>query len=484
MISLNPFSYLMHILRAPGQSGKRAISGTGYEATETGRLHRQIGLIVGISASPDRHLAGTALGRLRELCRAHDRQSSLISGMLDRAVQNVVGSGFDFIPATGDRGLDDLARDYIGRRMEAPRFDAAQIHNMSSALGVLLRAGWNDGDCLWVRRKEGSVQFFEADQIESPTGGDAVVVMGVRLDEQNRHLGYFVRSRPRGYSYSMNDSEYTELTSQYAHLIGYRKRFGQTRGVPYLASALSFASRFHNYLDFESLAAEANAMAAWKITRDAGIEDDMTVAPDGVETNDDTNSLFTKLQKMEPMMIFDLPPGQDMNMVRPDRPGDTFDPYVVTCCRIIGVAVGLPLELVMLDFSKTNYSSARASLGEARRNFRWWQHWLNDGFCMPWHRWQIARGIALGELPADGRLYWTRCQWPAWEYVDPYKEAMANKIAIETRTKTVSQCIRESGNDPEEVFDEMKNDQDRLRDRGLLASATAAEQAQTGADDV
>ena len=155
-----------------------------------------------------------------------------------------------------------------------------------------------------------------------------------------------------------------------------------------------------------------------------------------------------------------------------ERPGNNFDPFVVMCARIIGVAVGYPLELIMLDFSRTNYSSARASMGEARRGFRRWQRWLQTNVAIPWYKWQIARGIASGAIPANKNAFKVRCQWPGWNYIDPKKSAEANAIDVAGGRKSNSECIRERGGDPDEVFAEIASDRKKNEVLGNPATPT------------
>jgi capsid protein len=248
----------------------------------------------------------------------------------------------------------------------------------------------------------------------------------------------------------------------------YRKRFHQTRGVPFLAVILATFDRTNNYLDYESLAAEGDAMRGYQITR----EPDDTAAA-GEDDNDDPNSPYKKLQKMEPFMIFDLRPGEEVKSFVDGRPGSNFESYLITCCRIIGVGVGYPLELLLLDFSRTNYSSARASLLEGRRMFRTWQKFSGSHICLPWHRWQIDRGIAAGKLPADPRLYLTRCQWPAWEAIDKVKEAQGDQIGISYAGRSISEGIRERGRDPKEVYDELAWDIKELEKRGITLDVSS-----------
>ncbi len=464
----SPFSYLDRVQgRGPGDI-KSEIQGVGYDIAVTSRTRRQLATIAGLTASADRHLSRTTLGKLREICRAHDRQSSVFSGMLDRAGDNVFGSDFNFIPNTGDKDTNKRVSDYISRRMERDMCDASGLMDFAEMGKLALRAIWNDGDVLWAKRKAGNMLAFEADQIETPAGrGKKRIIMGVELNDDNRPLAYHVRmrsTRADSGAVDFNQSS-TRLVAADAIVPAFRKRFNQTRGLPYLAAALSYYSRLHNYIDNEALAAEVNSMQGVKIKREDG---DVTL--DGTEDNDDTTSTFEKLQKFEPFTVYDLLPGEDVEMFGSTRPGDTFEPYIVTVCRLVGVAVGYPLELMLLDFSKTNYSSARASLGEARKMFRAWQKFCLLHMCRPWYRWQITRGIASGALSPAKDIYKFRTQWPAWPYIDPVKSANANKISINTRTKSISQCIRETGKVPEEVFAEMAADQETMKSLGLTVS--------------
>ena len=448
--------------------------GVGYEITQPSRQRRSFGLIPGLAAAADRHLTKNTLGRLRELCRMHDRQSGLFSGILNRALDNIFGANFDFIPTTGDIELNKTVKAYITERMKPANCDAAGLKDFAEMAKTSLRGVWNDGDSLLAKRPNGTLLAFEADQIETPhTKYDATqarMVLGVELDEFNGHAAYWVKQRQTRSDYgtvSMT-AESKRIAAANAIVPAYRTRHNQTRGVPFLAAILGRFDRTNNYLDYESVAAELNAMLGWKITKQT-LEDQ----PAGSEDNDDVDSTYDKVQKMEPGLIFDLLEGEDIDMIGSQRPGTNFESYIIMSLRIIGVGIGMPLELVLLDFSKTSYSSARASLGEARRMFRVWQRFSGQTICMPWYSWQITRGIATGELPAAEGIYKSRVQWAAWEYIDPLKEANGNRVALANRTKSISQCIRETGGEPDEVYDEIASDAKKLATLGIIVAADA-----------
>lgn len=417
----------------------------------------------------------------------HDRRTSLFSGILNRALDNIFGANFDFIPNADDKpltkdgpSLNDIAKKYITFRMTADVCDAAGIMDFSEIGKTALRGVWNDGATLQVKQKTGHLLNFEADQVESPTQTNGSVnvpriVQGVELNNVNRHVAYWVKQRQSSNDFGMvrgNFRSSKRVPAGNTFYPAYRTRFGQTIGVPYLASILGFFDRTNNYLDYESLAAEGNSMMGWQILRD-----NISTGPTGTEDNPDTSSSFDQVQKMEPMMVFDFgTTGEKVEMIGSARPGDNFEPYLINSLRIVGVGIGMPLELLLLDFSKTNYSSARASLGEGRRMFRAWQKFCQVKFCMPWYRWQIARGIASGELPADPRLFQARVQWPAWEYIDPVKESTGNQISIDGNVKTQSEVIRERGAEPDEVFNERAKEIEKQKDLKIWVEPTEPSQ--------
>ena len=446
-------------MAAPYHAGRQeASAAVGWDVAKNDRTRRRFAYISGLYAGADRHMDLSSLAKLREICRAHDRNSALISGILNRAMDNIFGDSFGFVPTTGDQDLDAIAKSYIARRMEPKYCDAAGVSDLVTMSRNSLRGVWNDGDSLAVFRPDGSMLPFEADQIVDPTGSTsppadkADIVMGVEKDALGRHMRYHVAQR--------TGSGGTRPVSP-ANCIfpAWRTRHGQTRGIPYLAAAMSIFERLDGYIDSETFAAELNARHALKITSEAA-EDD----PDGREDNEDgdTEDTFSKVDKVEMGMIIECLPGEDLGMVESTRPGPQFDSYIRIVARIVGAAVGFPLELALLDFSTTSWASGRLGMDEARRTFRFWQKFADTRITTPWYRRQITRGITTAELPADERLYLHRTHWATWPYIQPVIAATANQIQIANRTKSISECVREQNRDPNTVFAEIAAERKKL----------------------
>lgn len=448
---------------------KNALSGKGFDVTTPDRTRRTISFLMGLTAAADAHLDGMTLAKLRELCRMHDRRSALFSGLLDRAIDNIFGADFDFIPRTDDRAVNLQIKHYITQQMQPERFDATGMMGFVESCHTALRAIWNDGETLWIKRPDGSVMPFEADQINTPAGQKTNVTLGVEKTSFGKPLALYLDQRPNANDSGMiSSSQATSSRVVMSNCIWpvFRKRFGQTRGLPVIASALNAYGRLNNYLDFESMAAEGASMLGLKITRQP---DEGSAAFPGMQDNTDSasNSTFDKVQKFEPFSVWDLLPGEDVGMVSSNRPGDAFTPYTMMMCRIVGVAVGFPLELMLMDFSQGNFSSQRMALEEARRSFRRWQQFCHRKLCMPWYRWQIARGVASGQLPAREDIFKANVQWPGWPYIEPFKEANANRIAVEGLQKSVSECIRARGLEPLEVFEEIAGERGLFKQLGI-----------------
>jgi len=179
-------------------------------------------------------------------------------------------------------------------------------------------------------------------------------------------------------------------------------------------------------------------------------------------------------------MISHLAAGEDVKFATPTRPGGTFGTFVEVLLREIGAASGLPYELVAKDFSKVNYSSARAAMLEARKFFKAYQSWMAEAFLQPvwemvmlesWLRNMLPNEDLVGEDGAE----WSRAMWvpPPQGYVDPVKEVKAAKDAIDAKLSTHQKEAAAQGEDWEELFEQQAKENEKAESLGLLSVGTA-----------
>jgi lambda family phage portal protein len=184
------------------------------------------------------------------------------------------------------------------------------------------------------------------------------------------------------------------------------QRSGQTRGVPFFSPVLTYFKDLAEYAEAELVAARIAACFSIFITSEASMD---------LNTGYDRNFQGQFLESLEPGMIRHLLPGESITSFNPQRPSATFEPFVEKMLRAISAALGLPYELVAKDFSKTNYSSARAALLEARRYFKVRQEWLARKLCQPVWEMVLEEAYLRCELGAisfyENKQYWVNASW-------------------------------------------------------------------------
>ena len=124
-------------------------------------------------------------------------------------------------------------------------------------------------------------------------------------------------------------------------------------------------------------------------------------------------------------------------------------------------AFGISYEQLARDYSETNYSGARAGMVEAWKFFTSRRTLIASRFASMiyalWLEEAIDRGEA--ELPPGAADFYAvktalaRCDWigPGRGHIDPYKEAMADRLEMQMGTLTLEQACAERGQDWEET---------------------------------
>jgi hypothetical protein len=129
--------------------------------------------------------------------------------------------------------------------------------------------------------------------------------------------------------------------------------------------------------------------------------------------------------------------------------------------RVIGLPLGMPLELVLLDWSQTNYSSARAALEQAWVGFRAWQSILVEQFLAPVLAWQLERWVTDRKLPAPPEgLAGVKSSWiaPSFPWLDQLKEAQAWASKLDRGMETHARSIKSLGLDPDQVLEQREKE--------------------------
>lgn len=484
--------------RLQARAARRVMFGS-YRGAEKNRL-TQSWTALGGSADAD---LLPDLPTLRQRCRDLNRNDAHASAITNTVVANEVGTGLkpQSRPDVEALGLSEEDARLFTRMSErawrkwCKTADAQNRMDFYEIQALVRRQILENGEVfvlpLMIKDEPGreyslALEIIEADRVDTPPGqrGNKNIRDGVELGDRGQPIAYWIRKRHPGDVLfgQINQAGSAEFVRYPAvNLAGRRnvlhlyhvKRPGQTRGEPFFAPVLSAFKDLADYMEAEIVAARVAACFAAFITK--------TDAYGTVSANPNVDTQGRKLDSLEPAMIEYLNPGESVSFGDPKRPSGAFGPFIEAVIMSIGAALGLPRELVLKDFSKTNYSSARAALLEARRFFRANQAWLAGRLCQPCWEWVMEEAWLREQLPAvdifgEQREDWLKAVWiaPGWGWVDPVKEVESSQLAIEAGLSTLAEECANQGRDWEDVMAQRKREQDRKNELGLADAAPAA----------
>jgi lambda family phage portal protein len=328
-----------------------------------------------------------------------------------------------------------------------------------------------------------ALQTIDTSRIFTPSDktGDKRVRDGIVFDTAGAPVSYFIAETDSLYTRASLDSgSFASVPALIGHRPGMlhgfvQKEDEQVRGVPVLSPAMKFIRDLSDYLEFELIGAiVASSFPVFIETTDplAAAEGFGHRSGDGEE----------RYQEFQPGQVVYGNINEKPHVLKSDRPANSFDSFVERIVRAIGAAVGMPYEVIAKDFSKTNYSSARAALLEAWRVFGFYQKWLVQSLCQPCWDMVLEEAWLRGmiQLPKgspdwyDARHLYTWATWipPRKGSVDPVKEITAAILAKDNNIQTLAQIAAENGGDWETIIDQRARETAREKEKGLTPVKT------------
>jgi len=325
-----------------------------------------------------------------------------------------------------------------------------------------------------------AIQDLSPSRLKTPLDKrfDSSVVDGVELDQFGAPAAYWLATPAPGtsgvYDPSMLlSSQFTRVPAKIGHRPGCFHLFRyheeeQVRGESMLRPGINLFRHLSDSLDNELLAQVVTSSMAMFIAKEQG-----SPLPGYIETEEDEESGEKVYhQQIDPGSIVYGNDGEKPYMLETSRPSPNWAVFCEFVLRAMAASIDMPYEVLSKDFSKTNYSSARAALLEAWRVFTLYRTWLIRHFCQPVWSMVIEEAWLNGslEFPAgapdfyDAMTVYTQATWigPSRGYVDPVKEIAATVTALDNRLMTYSEAIAERGRDFEEVMDEREEEEERL----------------------
>jgi len=374
------------------------------------------------------------------------RNNAIYKGMIEQAVLRIVGNGFKLqVKASDSRiapKIEKLWTDWFRR---------PEIRNLLSGAKtsrMVMRELIVAGDTAALKTDKGLLQLFEAEQIAS---NGKTFPNGIRKDKYGRPVQY--RLCPWK-SYSVDKTNAATYQAKDVLYLCNPERPSQVRGVPALQAAFPMLHRINDVCDSEAIAWQMLSRLAIAIIREEGAAQAYTEsrADPNKETGELEGDLATRLTELDYALIFHGNPGEDVKGIERTIPGDNFSDSLRTFLRLLGLPMGLPLELILLDWTKSNYSQSRAVLEQAYENFMQWQTDLEDFFFRPLFEWKLAQWISSKLI---GNLKSIEAEWikPTFPWIDQVKEAQAQSEKVKRGFITHGHVCKSLNMDRTEVIE-------------------------------
>lgn len=459
-----------------------------------------------------------SIARIRDVIRNEGWAKSGV----DRKVDMLVGGSLrlNAKPDPVGLGISPAAAHTLGRQIQSKWFDWAEDPifrcdaerqlPFAGLAGLITREFVGIGEGLgvlrWIDRSgwdyRTAVQIIDPDRLSNPMGmpDSDTLRGGVEKDQNNAPIGYHIRRGHPADVFSMKTSSFQWDYIPRWDAIGawerpkvvhvYDKhRPGQSRGISDFVASLTKLRMLSRYSESEVRTAAINATIVGAIYTQMGAEyaadrlgSDAPSDVDWGEFNTSRAEFYGKRNVMDDARFLTLFPSDRLDLNTTPRQTAGYPAFQTSFLQAFAASLGISYEQLSMDWSKTNYSSARAALNEVWRGVMRLRAILIWGFAVPVFAAWLEDALDAGtvEVPKgcadfyDAPAAWLNADWigPARGFIDPVKEAQASSLRIDGRISTLEREAAEQGQDWEEIIAQLARERAAMEAAGIPGVVT------------
>lgn len=336
-----------------------------------------------------------------------------------------------------------------------------------------------------------ALEFLEPDQIDEKKNerldGGREIRMGVELDKFKKPIAYHVlTSHPGDYDFAsmVKSPKHKRVPAEQMIHVFMPLRAGQTRGEPWMSSAMASIKQLNGWREASIVAARMGASKMGFFTSPSG---------DGFVADDlDGNVPIIDAQ---PGTFHQLPQGVDLKTFDVGYPTSEFDSFHRSVLKGIASALGVSYTSLANDLEATSYSSIRQGALEERDFYRSVQQVMTDHFVRPVYEAWLEAAMEVDTLFMPIATYdkfsaASEFRGRAWNWVDPMKEMNAAVLGMKNGVLSLQDVASQYGKDTEELLAEIQRDKGLMEQFGIKyalepygSTQMGIEPDITGADD-
>ena len=379
---------------------------------------------------------------MMERARNYQRNDPIVGQGVRRLVANIVQDGFTLDVNTGNEDLDN---DLKGRWDEwactadlchsEGEFTFSQMEQLALSSVVV------DGDVFALPLTSGSLQMVEAHRCRTPKSTTRNVVHGVLMDDAAKRQEYWFTKEdldPNRQLVKVSDVKPYPARNPNGERnvlhIYQPYRFSQRRGVTALAP-VSDTVGMHDDIQFATLV-KAQMAALIAILHNRGAN--WTPGGDQQKGDRETETLAgghtRTIEGVSAGLEIFSDIDEKLEAFSPNIPSPEFFPHAMMVLTFIAINLDLPVHVLLLDPSNTNFSGWRGAIDQARLRFKQIQKWYAECFHTPIYRWKVKqwaqRDSALRSRleSTEVQLFGHRWNPPAFAYLEPLTDASADLL--------------------------------------------------------
>lgn len=404
------------------------------------------------------------LGRARHAV-ANNAWAANAVGVYETAL---VGAGIEAKSAHPDAATRAL----IGAAVKewAPQADADGLTDWFGLQAAVVRALVQDGEIFVhvINTPTGPrLRLLPREMVDesktTPNREGVADIAGIRFDAAGHRIGYWVfKERPQDTLNGLIES----VLIPAADILHIYKPIGAgvVRGVTWFAPVLLSLNELDQWADAQLVNAKVQAMLCGFL-----IDQNGTGAP--FEGQDPNNI------SLEPATLTRLPQGWDVRFSTPQQAQSAME-FGAFMLRSVAAGLGVPEFLLSGDMRGANYSSMRSALVSFRQRCEQIQfQLLAPSLLRPvWERvvtWLVLSGRLEARDFESNTAAWLSADFypPAPPWVDPLKDAQAQRELVDAGFMSRRQVVASLGFDVEQVDAERAADAQREKTLGLEAPA-------------
>lgn len=432
-----------------------------YDAAGHDRLNANWRVLNESAEMTDRFGRDVVRARARDL----ERNSDIMNSVTGAYKRNVFGAGYRLRANCGSEELNTQIEKLWKLWCKKQNCDVTGTQSFNAMMRMAVQRKKVDGGMLFLKRytPDGLVPFklqaLEVDELDTSSmvpRGKGKVVGGIEYNASNRPIGFFIKQ----YSIDGIDMANPIYIEAKDVIFFYSKhRPSQIREISDMTPTITRIRDANEFMRAVSVKERILACLSVFIKRElpqSGIGNGFP----GRGAENATAGERYQGKTLTPGMIQYLNPGDEAQAVVPSGQATDATAYIKQEIRLVGAGQGLSYETTSRDMSESNYSSARQGMIEDDQTYAEDKELLLEVMDEIYESFVISLVLA-GKV--NIKDFWDHKETyldHSWiqapkRWIDPLKEANANRIALNTGQKTWADLASENGKDWREQIDEL-----------------------------